>query len=433
MRAGRPVRPAGVAGRRRDGDLDGRVRRPRLAGCIRGVLGAAEGATRLRPARGRRRLPRAGRSTTSGAGWPTRPGSTARCCWSRYDGRLTLAVPGTAYSAPTACCEAVGRLAKAVGVRPGNFVAAPAARRPSSRPRRAGRSGPGASPPVGSRRAQRDRAADQPHRPGKGRGARSATWRCRGCAEAGFAVRSLVGRDADEALDLARAVRRRRRRQPWSWSAATAWSTSRVQALAGTATRARHHPGRHRQRRGALLRPARARTPLRRRRGDRAGGPGRIDLARQRADVLRHRAGRRLRRGRQRARQRDDLAARARCATTSPRWPSCGSSSRCRYMLELDGGGAPARGDAGRGRQRAVVRRRPADHRGRLARRRPARRGDHQADRASSSWSGPTRSCSRAPTSRIRSTSTTGSARSRVAAPGIVAYADGERLGAAAR
>ncbi len=38
-----------------------------------------------------------------------------------YDGRLTLAVPGTAYSADGAL-ETVGRLAKAVGVAPGRFV-----------------------------------------------------------------------------------------------------------------------------------------------------------------------------------------------------------------------------------------------------------------------------------------------------------------------
>jgi hypothetical protein len=40
-----------------------------------------------------------------------------------YDGRLTLAVPGTAYSADGAM-ETVGRLAKAVGVAPGRFVVA---------------------------------------------------------------------------------------------------------------------------------------------------------------------------------------------------------------------------------------------------------------------------------------------------------------------
>jgi hypothetical protein len=38
-----------------------------------------------------------------------------------YDGRLTLAVPGTAYSAD-GVLEAVGRLAKAVGVPSGRFV-----------------------------------------------------------------------------------------------------------------------------------------------------------------------------------------------------------------------------------------------------------------------------------------------------------------------
>jgi hypothetical protein len=38
-----------------------------------------------------------------------------------YDDRLTLAVPGTAYSADGAL-ETVGRLAKAVGVRPGRFT-----------------------------------------------------------------------------------------------------------------------------------------------------------------------------------------------------------------------------------------------------------------------------------------------------------------------
>ena len=40
-----------------------------------------------------------------------------------YDGRLTLAVPGTSFTADRAL-EAIGRLAKAVGVKPGRFVAA---------------------------------------------------------------------------------------------------------------------------------------------------------------------------------------------------------------------------------------------------------------------------------------------------------------------
>ena len=99
------------------------------------------------------------------------------------------------------------------------------------------------------------------------------------------------------------------------------------------------------------------------------------------------------------------------------------------YTLELDGGDRSLDGDDGRGRQRAVVRRRAADHRGRAARRRAARRGDHQADEQAGAWCAPTRSCSRAPTSPTRSTSTTGPAAVTVAAPGIVAYADGERFG----
>ena len=40
-----------------------------------------------------------------------------------YDGRLTLAVPGTTFTADRAL-EAIGRLAMAVGVQPGRFVAA---------------------------------------------------------------------------------------------------------------------------------------------------------------------------------------------------------------------------------------------------------------------------------------------------------------------
>lgn len=40
-----------------------------------------------------------------------------------YDGRLTLAVPGTEFSADRVL-EAIGRLAKAVGVKPGRFLAA---------------------------------------------------------------------------------------------------------------------------------------------------------------------------------------------------------------------------------------------------------------------------------------------------------------------
>ena len=38
-----------------------------------------------------------------------------------YDGRLTLSVPGTEFTADRVL-EAIGRLAKAVGVRPGEFL-----------------------------------------------------------------------------------------------------------------------------------------------------------------------------------------------------------------------------------------------------------------------------------------------------------------------
>jgi hypothetical protein len=41
----------------------------------------------------------------------------------RYDGQLTLAVPGTSFTADLAL-EAIGRLARSVGVAPGRFVAA---------------------------------------------------------------------------------------------------------------------------------------------------------------------------------------------------------------------------------------------------------------------------------------------------------------------
>ena len=93
---------------------------------IAGCLGAGDGAAAVRPDGRRRRVPASRCWTTSGAGRPTRRGSTARCCWSQYDGRLTLAVPGTAYSADGAL-ETLGRLAKAVGVPAGRFTRLPAA------------------------------------------------------------------------------------------------------------------------------------------------------------------------------------------------------------------------------------------------------------------------------------------------------------------
>ena len=88
------------------------------------------------------------------------------------------------------------------------------------------------------------------------------------------------------------------------------------------------------------------------------------------------------------------------------------------YTLELDGERAAARRDAGRGRQRPVVRRRAADHRGRLARRRAARRGDHQADEQARPGPDLPEAVQRHAHHATRSTSTTGSASVTVAAPG---------------
>ena len=183
-----------------------------------------------------------------------------------------------------------------------------------------------------------------------------------------------------------------------------------VQAVAGTETRAGHHPGRHRQRRRPLLRPPAqgpgAPRPTWSSAGDtrtRRPGPERdrrtssTVLAAGFDAIVNERANRMTW---PKGQMRYNLATLAELRTFKP----------LPYTLDLDGETRRARGDAGRGRQRAVVRRRAADHRGRPARRRPARRGDHQADEQARTWSAPTRSCSRAPTPPTRSTSTTGSA-----------------------
>ena len=73
-------------------------------------------------------------------------------------------------------------------------------------------------------------------------------------------------------------------------------------------------------------------------------------------------ARRRVRRRRQRARQPDGGGRRARCATTSRSCASCPVFRAIPYVLELDGRPHRDRGDARRGRQRAVLRRRHAGH-----------------------------------------------------------------------
>ena len=102
------------------------------------------------------------------------------------------------------------------------------------------------------------------------------------------------------------------------------------------------------------------------------------------------------------------------------------------YTLELDGERAPARRDAGRGRQRPVVRRRPADHRGRLARRRAARRGDHQADEQAGPGPDLPQAVQGHPHHAPAVRAPPGPQRSPSPRPASSAYADGERFGAAA-
>ena len=70
--------------------------------------------------------------TTTSAPAPTWPGGTARSCWCECEDRLTLAVPGTSFTADL-CLDAIGRLAKAVGAS-GRRLRRPAAdrRRPSA-------------------------------------------------------------------------------------------------------------------------------------------------------------------------------------------------------------------------------------------------------------------------------------------------------------
>ena len=174
-------------------------------------------------------------------------------------------------------------------------------------------------------------------------------------------------------------VRRRRGRRAGGRAAATAWSTSASRRSPATGTTAGHHPGRHRQRRGPLLRPARARTRSPRPTGSSPAAPAPSTwpaaarkyfvtvLAAGFDAIVNERANRMTW---PKGQMRYNLATLAELRTFEP----------LPYTLDLDGETLPPGRDAGRGRQRAVVRRRPADHRGRDARRRPARRGDHQAD-----------------------------------------------------
>ena len=90
---------------------------------------------------------------------------------------------------------------------------------------------------------------------GKGKGGRARDAALTRLRDAGLVVRNLAGRDADEALDLARqcvadGV------EALVICGGDGMVNLGVQAVAGTPTALGHHPGRHRQRRGPLLRPA---------------------------------------------------------------------------------------------------------------------------------------------------------------------------------
>ena len=243
---------------------------------------------------------------------------------------------------------------------------------------------------------------------GKGRGTRTAAIALPRLREAGITVHSLVGRDADEALDLARA------------SVADGVDSLvvvggdgmvhlAVQALVGSGTSLGIIPAGTGNDVARYVDIPRSDPQLA---ADVVVGARtrRIDLARVRRHALRHRDGGRLRRGRQRAGQRDALAAGPDALQPGHARRAAGLRAAALHARARRRG-APARRDAGRGRQRAVLRRRAADHAGRPARRRLARRGHHQADEQARPGPDLPAAVHRAHTSRTRSTSTTWCAR----------------------
>ena len=117
----------------------------------------------------------------------------------RRGDRLTLGAPGTDFTAPRVL-DAVGRLAKAVGAPPG-----PLRRAAAGRPRRFGLGpgrGLGAVDRLGT--VTREIALLTNPTAGKGRARRVRDAALPLLHGAGWRVRSLEGRDADEASDLAR-------------------------------------------------------------------------------------------------------------------------------------------------------------------------------------------------------------------------------------
>ena len=223
----------------------------------------------VRPARRRPGLPGAGASTRRPAPGSTRPGGTARCCCSTRDGRATVAAPGTVVAAGPGAggAHAAGSFGgfgsdvlvgasrpepatalagAAAFARPGALVCARGPRhRPAHQPDRGqGPRGQGAR--RGARAPARSRAERaRPERAGRRRGARP------GQGGGGGRRRGAGG------------ARRRRHGPPGR--------------PGGGRDRdpARHHPGRHRERRGPLLRPAAQGPGGRGRRGDQGDHPDR--------------------------------------------------------------------------------------------------------------------------------------------------------------
>ena len=211
---------------------------------------------------------------------------------------------------------------------------------------------------------------------GKGRGARAAMAALTTLREAGAHVRAYVGRDADEALDLAREVVADGV-DALVVCGGDGMVNLALQAVGGTSTPLGMIPAAP-----ATTSPATSTCPARTRRRRRAGcwpappGPSTWPGARP---LLRHRDGRRLRRRGQRAGQPDALAEGS--DALQPRHPRRAAHLRAASLHPRPRRhDPPAVRDAGGRRQRAVVRRRPADHRGRPPRRRAARRRHHQAD-----------------------------------------------------
>ena len=245
---------------------------------------------------------------------------------------------------------------------------------------------------------------------GKGKGARYREAALPRLRDAGLVVRNLEGRDADEALDLARA------------SVADGVEALVVcggdglvhlaaQVLAGTGIPLGIIPagtGNDVARYFDLPRkdPVAA--------ADRVIGSRirTVDLARAGSSLLRHRPRRRLRRHRQRAGQRDDVAARP--DALQPRHPPRAAHVPTVVVHPRPRRRRPrARRDARRGRQRHVVRRRPPHHRRGPARRRIARRRHHQHDDQARADPHLPEALLRHPHRGSRSTNTTGSAASR--------------------